>query len=161
MITDYRIAHRPGDPLTYPEEVATVDKILSGDYFPKDILDHAKAYFTDFVDDPETKTMLALLKAAQNHPEMLLTIYRGAPSGGVLNTGDWVSLSESYAAKYAFGGAYADDENSRVYSYEVKAKDLSFDGDSLYEFGYWGEPLREQEEDLTRGKEEEGELSRY
>ncbi len=154
MNADYRIAHRPGDPLSYPEEVATVDRILSGNFFPKDLLDHASAYFPDYEDDPETRALLKVLKQAQNHPEMTITIYRGAPSGGVLNTGDWVSLSERYAEKYAFGGAYADDENSRVYSYEVKAKELSFDGDSLYEFGYWGAPLEKE-------KEEEDELSRY
>lgn len=144
MEFDYRISHRPGDPITYPEEVATVDKILSGDYFPKDILDNARAYFPDYQKDPETLAIIRLLKEAQNKPQTPITVYRGAPSGGVLNTGDWVSLSEKYARQYAYDGIYADSDNSKVYSYKVKACELSFDGDSIYEFGYWGKTIEHE-----------------
>lgn len=137
-INEYGICHRPGNPLDYPDEVATVDKILSGDYFPKDILDKPACYFTDYKNDSETKKMLRDLKLSQKNPNKKLTIYRGAPSNGELNTGDWVTLSRTYAEKYAGNGEYSDSKDSKVYSYEVEAKDLSFDGDSIYEYGYWG-----------------------
>lgn len=135
---DYRLQHRPGNPIENPDEVATVDKITNGNYFPKDILIHARDYFPDYGNFKDTEKLISILKQAQNNPDMEVTIYRGAPSGGVLNQGDWVSLSKSYAEDYAQGGNYSDNPNSKVYSYKVKVKELSFDGDSIYEFGYWG-----------------------
>lgn len=136
--TSYRLEHRPGNPFEYPDEVATVDKILSGDYFPDDMLDNARDYFPDYGNFKGTEKIISTLRAAQKNPDMEITVYRGAPSGGALHQGDWVTLSEAYAADYAKGGNYADNDNSKVYSYKVKAKELSFDGDSIYEFGYWG-----------------------
>ena len=131
----WRLQHRPGNP---EDGAATVDKIANGDYFPKDILDHARDYFPDYGNYKGVEKLISILKRAQNNPEMEVTIYRGAPSGGKLHKGDWVTLSEEYAKVYAAGGAYADNPNSKVYSYKCKVKDLSFDGDSIYEFGYWG-----------------------
>lgn len=136
--TSYRLQHRPGNPIENPDEVATIDKIANGNYFPKDILDNARDYFPDYDNFKGTAQTIAILKAAQKNPEMEVTIYRGAPSGGALHQGDWVTLNKAYAEDYAKGGNYSDNDNSKVYSYKVKAKELSFDGDSIYEFGYWG-----------------------
>ena len=85
--------------------------------------------------------VVATLRAMQGNPDMPVRVYRGAPSNGQLNTGDWVTLSLSYANQYAGKGMYSDNKNSRVYSYIVKAGELSFDGDSIFEFGYWGETI--------------------
>lgn len=137
-ISDYGLTHRPGNPLEYPDEVATVDKILNGDYFPKDLLDNARDYFPDYGNFKGADQIIQTLRKAQNNPDMKVIIYRGAPSGGTLNQGDWVTLSKDYASDYAADGNYGDNANSKVYSYKVKAKELSFDGDSIYEFGYWG-----------------------
>lgn len=139
--TDYMISHRPGNPLEYPDEVATVDKIMSGDYFPKDLLDHPDWYFADYGEYGDEKRLISLLKKAQKNPEMEVTIYRGAPSGD-LNQGDWVTLSEAYAKDYAVGGRHVDNPSSKVHSFKAKVKDLSFDGDSIYEFGYWGKGVK-------------------
>ena len=138
----YMTPHRPGNPIEYPDEVATVDKILSGDFFPKDIIQRAQEYFPDYGDYPGKDEIKMLLAKAQGNPEMELTIYRGAPSGGQLNRGDWVTLSRAYAEEYAADGAHADNQNSKVYEYTAKAKELSFDGDSFYELGYWGDPIK-------------------
>lgn len=140
--TSYRITHRPSNPLEYPDEVATVDKIGDGNHFPKDILDNPDIYFPDYNNFGDGRRITSILKQAQNNPDMEVTIYRGAPSGGTLHTGDWVSLSKKYAEDYAHGGNYSDNENSKVYEYKVKVRDLSFDGDSFYEFGYWGKKLK-------------------
>ena len=137
-IEEYGLTHRPGNLLEYSDEVASGDKIANGDYFPKDILTHPRDYFPDYGNFKGTEKLLALYKKMQGNPEMEVTIYRGSPSGGVLNTGDWVTLSEEYAKDYAAGGNYADNPNSKVHSYKAKAKELSFDGDSFYEMGYWG-----------------------
>ncbi len=139
-LSEYAFSHRPSNPIEYPDEVATADQITSGKFFPEDILSHAGNYFRDF-----DRTIVEKLLNVQNCPSALLRIYRGAPSNGVLNTGDWVSLSKKYAEQYAGDGCCSGDKNAKVYSYQVKAKDLSFDGDSFYEFGYWGEKLTEAE----------------
>lgn len=141
-LSEYGLEHRPGNPLEYPDEVATVDKILNGEFLPDDMLDHPEWYFADYGDYGGEKQLINTLKKAQNNPDMEVTIYRGAPSGGDLNQGDWVTLSPNYAKAYAAGGMYSDNPNSKVYSYKVKVKDLSFDGDSIYEFGYWGKKLK-------------------
>lgn len=155
MEKDYKMSHRPGNPIIYPEEVATIDKITSGDYFPKDILNNYDKYFVlDNLEDEEQ--LINILKQSQNNPDLEVTFYRGAPSKGVLNTGDWITLSKEYAFKYGSGGEYADDPTSKVYKYTAKAKDISFDGDSIYEFGYWGEKqigkevIKELDEEIER-----------
>ncbi len=144
MDDSYKMEHRPGNPLEFPNEVATLDKMLQGDYFPDDILDRPEAYYI-FNSYPTDKELINKLKAAQNNPDAIITIYRGAPSNGTLNTGDWVSLSKEYAMQYAGAGGYSDNPNSMLYEYKVKAKDLSFDGDSIYEYGYWGEETNNYE----------------
>ena len=131
---EYWLSHRPTDAREYPEFRA--DRILSGGAFPADILARGYCYFPDFHLDaiPITRLLVSL----QNDPDKPVRIYRGAPSDGALNTGDWVTLSRRYAEMYAGDGVYSDNPDSKVYEYVVKASDLSFDGDSIYEFGYWG-----------------------
>lgn len=136
-LIDYGLQHRPGNPLENPDEVMTADKIGNGEIFPADFLDDAKSYLPD-VGDYGGSEVVKILKSIQGKPEAEVTIYRGAPSNGVLNQGDWVTLSKDYAMAYAYDGSYSDNSNSKVYAYKAKARDLSFDGDSIHEFGYWG-----------------------
>lgn len=136
MAKDYRLQHRPGNPLKYPDEVATADKISSGEFFPKDFLVNTRDYLT--LDNHGGRESLQVLRSIQGKPNATVTVYRGSPVGE-LNKGDWVTLSRTYAEQYASGGGYSDNPNSRVYSYKVKASELSFDGDDISEFGYWGE----------------------
>lgn len=140
--TSWRLTHRPGNPLKYPDEVATVDKITNGNYFPKDILQRPDEYLPDFEDFKDARKVLNILKQAQGNPNMQVTIYRGAPSGGKLHKGDWVTFSKDYAEQYAGGGKYSDNVKSQVYEYKVRVGDLSFDGDSFWEYGYWGNSMK-------------------
>ena len=133
--TSYRLQHRPGNPLESPGEVATADRIASGEFFPEDMLDHPEWYFS--MDDDGAWETVRTLKAIQGSPDAEVTVYRGAPKGE-LNQGDWVTLSKSYAEIYAGDGMYSDNPDSKVYSFKAKASELSFDGDDISEFGYWG-----------------------
>ena len=133
--TSYWLQHRPGNPLEDPEGVATADRITSGEFFPEDMLNHPDWYFS--MEDDGAWETVRILKRLQGNPDAVVTVYRGAPSGE-LNTGDWVTLSKSYASIYAGDGAYSDNPNSKVYSFQAKASELSFDGDDISEFGYWG-----------------------
>ena len=130
----YFLNHRPIDIREFPEY--RIDLIMDSGIMPNDIFTNPRAILGD--KDTESKDILSILKDVQRIPDATVTIYRGAPSSGVLNTGDWVTLSKMYAEKYAAGGDYCDRPDAKVYRYTVKAKDLSFDGDSIYEFGYWG-----------------------
>ena len=67
--TTWRLEHRPGNPIAYPDEVATVDKITNGEFFPKDILTNARDYFPDYGNFRGTEKLLNILKQAQNNPE--------------------------------------------------------------------------------------------
>ena len=139
---DYMITHQPTSPIDYPDEVATADKLTDGEFFPTDILDHPEKYFIDFNKYSDNRKMIANLKAVQGKPNAIITIYRGAPSGGVLHTGNWVTPSYEYAKDYAGDGVNSGSKDAQIYTYKVKAKDLSFDGDSIFEFGYWGPTLK-------------------
>ena len=134
---DYFISHRPSDPRQYPDEVATIDKIETMDIFPDDVLDNCRFYADGSTSDG--KRSAAIMKRLQGKPNAEVTIYRGSPKPE-LNTGDWVTLLRYYAENYAEGGGYGSN-GAKVHSYKVKAKDLSWDGDSFLEFGYWGPKL--------------------
>ncbi len=132
---NYMCPHRPGNPIDYPDEVGTLDQILRhpGKFFPDDIFRSAEMYFPK---ESDISVRLEGKKICSMDPDAVVTIYRGAPSAD-LNTGDWVTLSEAYAKRYAEGGDYGS-TGSTVHSYQAKLSELSFDGDSIFEFGYWG-----------------------
>lgn len=143
--TSYWLQHRPSDleAAANHEGAALAYDLLNPDgVFPNDILDHPEWYFAEVIgslarSEPGARETIATLKSIQGKPDAVLTIYRGAPSDD-LNTGDWVTLSRSYAEIYAGDGPYSDNPSSRVNAFKAKASELTFSGDSLYEFGYWG-----------------------
>lgn len=122
--------------MEYPDEVATADKITTGDYFPSDFLDHPDWYL-NMDDERGAWETVRILRSVQGKPDAEVTVYRGAPKGE-LNQGDWVTLSKSYAELYAGDSAYSDNPDSKVYSFKAKASELPFDGDDISEFGCWG-----------------------
>ena len=131
-------AHRPSSPLKYPDEVATIDQVETHGIFPEDVLDNCRFYADG--NTREAKRCASIMKSLQGKPEAEVTIYRGSPKGE-LNTGDWVTLDPNYAENYAEGGSDGS-KGAKVYSYKVKAKDISWDGDSFLEFGYWGPNIK-------------------
>lgn len=66
-------------------------------------------------------------------PDKEVTIYRAVPeeAGERINAGDWVTPFYEYAVQHI-----GDDENWKIISETVKAKDIYTDGNSIYEFGY-------------------------
>ena len=138
--------HRPGNPQKYPDEVATIDKLSSENFFPKGYVDEIERYIHLTKEElpearKEARKVANILKNLQGKPDEEVTIYRGSPKGE-LNQGDWVTLSKEYASLYAADGIYSGSADSKVYSFTSKAKELSFDGDSIFEFGYWGSPQK-------------------
>lgn len=133
----YFTAHRPGSPIDYPDYTPTIDRLFSTGVIPKDSLEHPEWYFME-AREPEAREVVRILKSVQGRPDAEVTVYRGSPKGE-LNQGDWITLSRKYAESYAGDSPYASRTGkAKVYRYTAKASEISFDGDSLYEFGYWG-----------------------
>jgi len=129
----YWMPHRPSDCREFPEY--RLDKLTDGGVIPADFIDKPWIYVPDAF-RYGGKAIAGVMKAVQGKPDEEIYIYRGAPDS-ILHTGDWVTLSPEYAAVYSGTGMYAG-EGSETYRYKVKASDISFDGDDLHEFGYWG-----------------------
>ena len=139
--TSYFTRHRPPGPdeAADPDEPAVFAyKITTDDggVFPNDMLDHPEFYLEDARRE-DVKETVAALRRIQGDPDAVVTIYRGAP-GDYVNTGDWVTLSRSYAEEYTGGSFYSGGPDSRLLSIEAKASELTWSGDSWFEFGYWG-----------------------
>lgn len=133
----YQRGHMPGNPAD-GETSTWITDLRSGQVFPKDFLDHPDWYVSKLTSDGEFNRILQTVRRAQNNPDMEVTVYRGTDFSN-LNPGDWVTLSREYAEQYV--GEGGNSPNGKVYSYRVKASELSFDGDALEEMGYWGKRL--------------------
>ena len=81
--------------------------------------------------------VVQILRSVQGNPEAEVTIYRGSPSKD-LNCGDWVSLSKEYAKKFAGKLSPYAAPGSKVHTFVVRAKDISFCVNTIFENGYWG-----------------------
>jgi len=138
---EYWIRHRPTDPREDPNFRA--DLIIANGTLPSDVFSKPRAFFVDYDNYKGGGKLSAdMLSKMQGNPDLEVTVYRGAP-GSTLHTGDWVSLSKDYAICYTGNGINCEDPSSTLHSYRVKAKDLSFDGDSIFELGYWGSDIEE------------------
>lgn len=140
---EYQIQHRPSEP---DDETPSLDKIEGSEIAPDDLFRHPEYYLNaSEVTTSELKKFIDLVKKAQGKPDTKIKIYRGAPSGGKLNNGDWVTPFKSYALAYAYDNSYSDNAESKVYEYTVKASELTCDLNSLAEWGYFGRTIMGKE----------------
>lgn len=122
---DYTMSHRP------TETGATADNIsqeVSDMGFPNDFYEHPE-YYANLKDNSDIESW-NVLKEIKGKPDREITIYRASPKNE-LNSGDWVTLSKSYAKQESLA------EGTPVNSFKVRAKDIQFAGDSINEFGYY------------------------
>lgn len=77
------------------------------------------------------------LQRVKGNPDAEITLYRASPKNE-LRTGDWVSLSKTYAKAESMA------EGVKVHEFKVKAKDVIFAGDDINEFGYWGHSTKDK-----------------
>ena len=134
--TSYQISHRP--PTKEDVDNGEADYAYKIDsYCMPGFYDNPQNY--DF-GEPGSDESIRTVMSIRNKPDAEVTVYRGAPKGE-LNDGDWVSLSRTYAEQYAGNGFYSS-PGAEVHSFKVKAKDLTFEGNSINEFGYRGETVR-------------------
>ena len=133
----YQRGHMPTEPSD--DFNSRVTELYKGELYPKDFLDHPEWYEgSGDVGSREFNQMMNTIRAMQGNPDMMVTIYRGIDHAN-LNPGDWVTMSKTYAEQYVGDGGNS--PNGKVYEYHVRAGDLSTDGDSIFEMGYWGKRL--------------------
>lgn len=133
---DYRMHHRP------LEDGPPAHDMGSG--MAGDVYTHPHYWASGGTPSTADREGLAQLRKAKGNPEHPVTIYRASPPGAphVMNTGDWVSLSHSYAKEHA-GYRHEEDggtgEAWTVHKATVPAKHVRDAGTDVYkEQGYWG-----------------------
>lgn len=152
--TSYRIDHQPRGPET-PEAIRLDDltEDIAGRQagYPKDIYGARgqefyargpKQGYKDIFGIANDESYKSVMKF-KNNPNAELTIYRGVPKGVKdINTGDWVTISPTYAKQHANASFWkrADGKivnEGTVISKKVKVKDVYWAGDDINEFGYF------------------------
>lgn len=129
---DYKMTHRPGD----IESGASLDNVSGNDIYPDDVYtpNGLRNYSTGY---PELdKEAHALIMRAKGNPEMTVTIYRAVPNDAKITEikdGDWVTPTRGYAKIHGESNLNND---YKIISAEVKAKDIYTSGDSWHEWGY-------------------------
>lgn len=90
-----------------------------------------------------TEEAVRLLRSAQGNPNAEITVYRGAPKGAGINSGDWIALDKNVAEKFTRSRFGKPIPNYEVQELKVKAKDIvpqkSAGKDRIYDFAYYPE----------------------
>lgn len=105
--------------------------------YPGDVYDNIFQYMSD------ASQREAAVKVAKyrGKADALVDVYRAVPEGVKnINPGDWVAMTEGYAKIH---GMHREDpkKDMKVISAKVKASDLYNDGNSMEEWGYWGDTV--------------------
>jgi hypothetical protein len=130
---DYRGTHQAPTDDGYSARLDQLDAIVP------DVYDRLEDH--DGGNDTQTR---AALDIARGRPDAHITVYRSMPANHhQLNRGDWVSLSASYAADE---GKHPEepDLDFPVREYRVRASQIWWDANSLFEFGYDGPTLTQE-----------------
>lgn len=106
-----------------------------GEMYPEDVYssDGLRIY-GDARSQADRESYQAIL-SARNNPDELVTIYRAVPrqAEDVINAGDWVTPSRSYAEAHGLGPLNGD---YKILEMQVPARQVYTNADSLNEFGY-------------------------
>ena len=110
-----------------------------GQMYPADVYSPKAAQYYGTGYPKADKEAFALANKVRGNPEAEVTMYRAVPKNESIkdiNAGDWVTLSKDYAKNH---GEAVLDNDYKIISKKVKAKDLWTNADSIHEFGYWPE----------------------
>ena len=134
--TSYRGSHTAPN----PEFGAPLyDLTGGGQMYPADVYSSKAVQYYGTGYTKADKEAFALANKVRGNPDAEVTMYRAVPKDAgieAINKGDWVTLSKDYAKNH---GESVLDNNYKIISQKVKAKDLWTNADSIQEFGYWPE----------------------
>jgi hypothetical protein len=128
-----------------PEYGERMDQLGSGELIPADIRNRSRQMQLYGTGMPESdrESFAALNAALEGGPNTPITVYRAVPVGvNVINRGDWVTPSRTYAEMHAAGNLPAG-VKGHVLAQTVPARSLWWNGDSINEWGYQGPRLSE------------------
>ena len=146
----YRGSHKaPGPDFGAPLH----DLTSGGQMYPADVYSPKAAQYYGTGYPKADKEAFALANRVRGNPNAEVTMYRAVPkdsSIGSINAGDWVTLSKDYAKNH---GESVLDNDYKIISQKVKAKDLWTNADSIHEFGYHPEEsLAKDKNQLRKGR---------
>jgi hypothetical protein len=107
-----------------------------GQMYPADVYSAKAAQYYGTGYPKADREAFALAQRVRGNPDAEITMYRAVPKDEkitAINAGDWVTLSKDYAKTH---GESVLDNNYKILSQKVKAKDLWTNADSIHEFGY-------------------------
>lgn len=130
QFADYRMAHRPASP---SDDVGA--PFHRADEVMPDVTGPKGTQFYGHRDFAEQETFRQL-RAAKGNPDAPVTIYRAAPEGSGIHSGDWVTPSRAYAERHRESNGQPDWEIS---SRGARASQIWGHGDSPHEWGFHAE----------------------
>jgi hypothetical protein len=136
---DYMMGHRPS-------KTAPLHNLTEKGVMPDDVYTDPQ-YYADMSQRSYQESFVAIQKA-RGKANAKVTVYRAGPVAE-LNTGDWVSLSRSYAK------LESETEGVPVHSFKVKVRDVWWPGDDFNEFGYFGPAIKQDVKALRAQLEQE------
>lgn len=142
-VEDYGISHRP------LRDGAPAHDLTEG--YAEDIYTHPQ-YWAGGWPDKASAEGLRQLREARGKPDHMMTIYRASAPGTPyrINTGDWVTLSPTYAGTHAYNEGPGDDWH--VHKAVVPARHVRDAGTDQYrEQGYWGPDIDSEHHSGPRG----------
>jgi len=129
----YRGSHKaPGPDFGAPLH----DLTGGGQMYPADVYSAKATQYYGTGYPQADREAFSLANKVRGNPNAEVTMYRAVPkdeSISGINLGDWVTLSKDYAKIH---GESVLDNNYKILSQKVKAKDLWTNADSIHEFGY-------------------------
>lgn len=123
---DYRYDHQPRF-----DGALLSDLSENGKFVPQDIYQHPEWYGD--VSSKSGRESWNAIRRARGNPDAKVTIYRAAPKGTRIETGNWVTLSRTYAEDHASV------RDGNVVKKVVLASEVRWDGNDFNEFGYFPE----------------------
>jgi len=130
---DYGISHRPPDASS---GAPLHDVTGGGRIYPDDFYEHPDWYDTG--GGKPYWDAVSIVRRYRGKPDALVYVYRALPKGiFVMNPGDWVALTKSYARQHSKHATDPSKDLSIIRA-RVRARDIHTSGDSLEEWGYNG-----------------------
>jgi SPP1 gp7 family putative phage head morphogenesis protein len=125
---DYHLQHQAPSNNGDDAPLHALEKI-----FPPDIYSNKAIQYYGTGNDKADQESMKVINAVRGNPDAIVTIYRGLPKGvNVINEGDWVTLSKTYAEQHVESNI----QGGHVISMQVPARTIFTDANSINEFGY-------------------------
>ena len=134
---DYGMSHRPSGPF----DAAPAHNVSANGMYPEDFYSNNGLHYYGTGEDVIDKQSYNAIRSVLNLPNEKVTMYRAVPnivSKPSINIGDWVTLSRQYAKEHGESNLNND---FKILSKKVPARDVFTNADSMHEFGYFPKGL--------------------